>query len=479
MDVGRVRVPGGADGPPNFVAWLREHPYLAAFLVGSVVMAVLVFRKKTTEFEWAYVLTARHLVDGRGIYGLDFPPFRSFTYPPFMALLSIPFAYMPKYAGRGAWYLVNLASLLVVWRGSWKLAGGGRLEGPDPGRIDRREHLVAVFGLACALPYLQSGVAHQQTDLLITALLIAGCLALRRSRGFLAATSFGLAAGMKCTPLLWAPYLAWRGRWKAAAWLVAVAVGVNLLPNLVSVPKGGGWWALEWFERFLRPMGASTYLPGQWYAWILDNQSLAGTFTRLATTRFAWQADGLAILDRSSPLGAGMLRPLIYGVEAALLLVAWYALRRRRPIPACLAGEPGSTRDAIEYGMVLMLMLLFSPMSSRPHFATMLLPALCLARLAVYGKRVVLSRLLHATIATSLLSLPFLGRSVGRLTMWGGVLTWGASFLLLGCLWVLLAGTRKGEGPGRNHLPGRGDASGAAGPHGVLVSGQKAAETAS
>src|SRR5438874_1333 len=83
---------------------------------------------------------------------------------------------------------------------------------------------VVCLGLACALPYVLSVMDHQQTDLLIAALLIGGCLALQRARALSAATLFGLAAGMKCTPLLWAPYLAWRGRWKAAAWLVAVAV---------------------------------------------------------------------------------------------------------------------------------------------------------------------------------------------------------------------------------------------------------------
>ena len=38
---------------------------------------------------------------------------------------------------------------------------------------------------------------------------------------------------------------------------------------------------------------------------------------------------------------------------------------------------------AAEFGIVLTLMLLLSPMSSKPHFCTLFLPGFCLARLAV------------------------------------------------------------------------------------------------
>ena len=40
-------------------------------------------------------------------------------------------------------------------------------------------------------------------------------------------------------------------------------------------------------------------------------------------------------------------------------------------------------RRPAEYSVVLLLMLLFSPMSSKPHFCIMLLPAFCIERSAV------------------------------------------------------------------------------------------------
>ena len=363
----------------TFLAWLWDHPYTVAGILFFAAMAVRIARVSGTEFEWVYVLSARNLVEGRGLYLLTVPPFRSYTYPPSMALLSIPFAYVPASLSRAAWYLVNVGCMIVVWQGAWRLSGGSQLQG-NANRRERGEHLVACLGLACALPYLESGLSHQQTDLVISALLMCGCLSLTRSRFLWGATLFGLAAGMKCTPLLFAPYLAWRGRWRAAVWLVAVAVGVNLLPDLVSRPAGGGSWFFVWVDQFLRPMARPGYLPGRWYAWILDNQSLAGTLTRWATTTLAWQGGGVEIIDRLNPPGAATLRSLIYSLELALLATACFALGRKKGARWEPAGSGEPVASGAELSVVLLLMLLFSPMSSRPHFATILLPALCLAQ---------------------------------------------------------------------------------------------------
>ena len=47
---------------------------------------------------------------------------------------------------RTLWYLVNVGSLLVLWRGAWTLSGGGTSGA-------KSEHLIACLGLACGLPY--------------------------------------------------------------------------------------------------------------------------------------------------------------------------------------------------------------------------------------------------------------------------------------------------------------------------------------
>jgi uncharacterized membrane protein len=54
--------------------------------------------------------------------------------------------------------------------------------------------------LACGGYYVFDSLGHQQTDLMIAALLFQGCLAVRDGRGLLGGVLLGIAAGCKCTP---------------------------------------------------------------------------------------------------------------------------------------------------------------------------------------------------------------------------------------------------------------------------------------
>ena len=109
-------------------------------------------------------------------------------------------------------------------------------------------------------------------------------------------------------------------RWKAGILVGVVAVGVNLTPDLVRSHPGGGLWLTEWVRTFLAPMARSDNMPGKWYAWVLDNQSLAGAAGRWNTTRPEWTGRSLEIVPRPSPLlSAPTTRRLVYGFELTLL----------------------------------------------------------------------------------------------------------------------------------------------------------------
>jgi hypothetical protein len=423
-------------GRALLIALPWRYPFSTLFVVSFIVLGLGIVRKEATEFEWAYLLTSRHFWNGLGIYCHEFPPYRAYTYPPFMAALWLPFTFLPKAVERASWFLLNAACMVYLWRGCWKLAGGGRLEG-NPAGIDRREQLAGWLGLGVCVIYLLNNMDHQQTDVVIAAMLISGCLALRQSREMRAATWFGLAAGMKCTPLLWAPYLFWRGRARAALWVAALAVGVNFLPDLVQHPPRGGVWLAEWIDRYLRPMGQPDYFPGKWHAWILDNQALSGLANRWTLTRCRWSAAGLAVVDIPSPVSVETFRWLLYAGEGILLLTVFLAMRRGRPgLPD---QAPSPTHETLDYSSILLLMLLLSPMSSKPHFSTMLLPGFCLARRAVHRGSRTLWVLLSASIAAGLTTAPVWGKTVGRFSMWCGMITWGALFLLAGCVVALRA----------------------------------------
>jgi hypothetical protein len=426
--------------PAPFTAWVRTHPYTAAAVPALAGLLVYLCLRQDNEWERVFVPAAARLAAGEDLYA----PGGAYLYPPFTAWLTLPFTRLAHLPGRLLFTALNLAGVVLMLRWSWRLAGGGRLEGAAP--APRGEHAAALLGALCGVFYVNNCLVHQQTDVAVGVCLVGGCLALHRARPLLGATGFGLAAAMKCTALLWVPYLVWRGRPAAAAWVLVVAFGVNLLPDAVSTPASGRTWLGEFAVRHLRPLTSSNHVPGTWGSDVLYNQSLSGAGQRWLLTECPWPDAGHTA-PRPRPVSPLALRGLVSGAEVLLLLAAAWACGRPFRRTAAGPADGGMPRDALEYGVVLLLMLLLSPMSSMAHFGVLILPGMCLARRAVATRGPVLAGLLGGAVLTALASnKDLLGDRLYTVALWGGCVMWNTAFLLAGCLLELRR--RRAEGAG-------------------------------
>jgi hypothetical protein len=407
--------------------WLKQHPLTSVGALLLLVMGISFCRRHDSEWEQVYLSAAAHLWRGEDMYRAG----ENYLYPPFMASAALPFLALPAPLPRVLWFGVNVACLIALLRWSWRVAGGEQLEGSE--RIRTCERLAAVLGCLCGISYLENCLAHQQTDIVIAAMLAGGCLLLLRGRSLSAATAFGIAAACKCTALLWVPYLIWRGRTGAAVWLLLVALGLNLLPDLIRPAPQGWCWLQEYASRFLTPLTASDHYVGTWGSDAVYNQSLTGLGQRWCTTEWTWQPTDCTIDPRSPLLSPRTLRVLVYGVELSLLAaILWMS---GRPFQNLRHEDGGGMRQALESGMVLLLMVLLSPMSSKAHFGTLVLPGFCLARVALRSRSKLLKGMLATSVVLSLVcNKDPLGERLYTLSLWYGVVTWQALILLAGCL---------------------------------------------
>jgi Glycosyltransferase family 87 len=433
---------------------LVAHPYTLLGVLLLLGFAIPFCLRKHSEWEEVYLRAAGHLRSGTAVYG----PAESYLYPPLLAWLSIPFTSLTSLETRLAWYAVNVVSLVLLLVWSWQLAGGGALEGKT--RVPRREHLIVLLGMACAIYYTLDCLTNQKCDLILGALMIGGCVALTRGRSFGAATLFGLAAGVRCTPLLWGPYLAWRGQWRAALWVGCVAIGVNFLPNLTSTPPSGGTWVGQWVVTYLAPLGNADRPPGEWGSEIKNNQSVSGAAARSFLVKWTREADGsIGSRNRAETISPALLNHLVHGCELALLLASLLVVGRHPFVPSQAPSSAerrqegsaspervlGWPRPALEFSVVLILMLLLSPMSSKTHYCVLFLPAFCVARLAVQRGDRFLWALLLGAIAMGVLSNKDLwGSTIYTLALWYGSVTWSALLLFLGCAYALLRDQESG-----------------------------------
>ena len=230
----------------------------------------------------------------------------------------------------------------------------------------------------------------------------------------------------------------WRRRPAAAAWLVAVAVGVNLLPDLVNTPASGHTWLGEYVTRYLLPMTHRDQYLGTWASDLVYNQSLAGAGQRWLVTTWEWAATDCIVFRRPVPHRPRCADRLAR-LRTALVLLTLAVCRRPFQKLANDRLHP-SRRTALEYSVVLLLMLLLSPMSSKAHFGVLILPGFCLARAAFSDNRRWLYPILIGAICWRCFNKSPLGERLYTLSLWLGCVTWETLFLLIGCLGLLAVG---------------------------------------
>lgn len=409
-----------------------KNPYLWGAVVFALAAAIPFCTRMQSEWDDVFVRSAIDLREGRDVYRQPY----GYTYPPFQMVMALPFADLPVRAGRLAWFAVNAVCIFWMIASAWALSGGPRLR--DAASWSGREHAIFLLGLACGVWYSLHCLAHQQTDVVVAAFVLGGCRLLQTGRSWKAAALFGLATAMKCTPLLFAPYLAFRRKFVAAGLMVAVAMGVNLLPELVHRSPADKLWIAQWQEMFLKPMADKDHVPGNWHSNVIYNQSLGGAFHRWTLSSWSWPKSGLTIHEAERPSASAQSKLIFRGIELSLICVAGLLFCRRfRLSPESVAGD--ATWAAYEYSVVAILMLLFSPMSSIPHFATLILPGFCLARHAVIRRdRVVLGCVIVAAVAAAFSNKDLQGGSLYTLLLWHGVVMLNAIALLAGLYWTLL-----------------------------------------
>jgi Glycosyltransferase family 87 len=372
---------------------LRARPYSLLFALLLIGLAIPSFLRPSQDWEAVYIPAAARLIQGGDIFQ------ELFVYPPINAWLAIPFVDMHWLPARLAWYAINMVALSVLMFGAWKLSGGGRLEGLPS--LPWREHAIFWLGLGCGISSCLDAITNQQTDLIVAALVIIGCLSLAQKRSLAAAVWFGVAAGIKCTPLLWVGYLAWHRRFGAALLVVVVAVGVNLLPDIVYPAESPR--SSEWVSRFLLPMADRKHDFGNWNCGIGGNQSVPGLWQRWLVYEPVWQESGLRGVMSDARATPDTLKAAAWG-SMLLLLVGAAACCWKTPAAPEQSGGSVPPALGLQFGLVLLGMVLLSPHSSKPHFCTLLLPGFCAARAALYWPNRRLLWLVGAAVVCAMMS---------------------------------------------------------------------------
>lgn len=308
-----------------------------------------------------YVGAAQCLLDGQALQACD--PF--YTYPPIVALLTIPLVPLPLLLQNLCWFALTIGGQL------WGLV----LIVPPVQRLTPRSwsprELVLLYavGILLSLKFVFAAIANQSYDVVVVLFVLLGLTGVARDwpgretrASIWAGLSFGCAAALKATPLLFLPYLIVKGRYRSAIAMVAALVGLSLLPDLFAlVHKSDGGYLLAWLHQVAAPaLTENTKNTPHlfWSATNTMNNSLRG------------------LVGMFVPDGDPAFKATLYTVYAAYCAVVGLII---------LATGKRAAAITIDGALLLMSGLMLSPMSSESHFIALSLAIFSITALWLKG----------------------------------------------------------------------------------------------
>ncbi|HEX2225652.1 MAG TPA: glycosyltransferase family 87 protein [Candidatus Binatia bacterium] len=314
------------------------------------------FRGSTKDYaKWFEV--GQTVIEGGDIYAPRGDGTFQFMYPPTAAVL---FAF-PSYLGE----LPLIMILVVLYSAAWivslllTLFLVTRTFGRDP-------PLVYFLPALCCLPYVVENFILGQPNLLLLALMLGAFVCLRAGKEWTAGALVALASAIKAFPVLALVYLIYRKRWKATVSTVIVLI---LLLVVFPAPFRGMGRNLQDLQTWTT--GMFRYEPEsisqreqRGFSWA--NHSLVAVAHRLLRPVNAHRKRDEVLFVNIADIDFKYVTLVIVAIGLGLCSLYLYCMPPR--------SRRSDTSDALEYAMLLLLILMLTPLAFTYFFVWLLYP---------------------------------------------------------------------------------------------------------
>ena len=345
---------------------------VAAFVVlalgFSVTPVVNYFRGETKKDYPLWYGVGQQILRGQDLYPRDRTDF-PFMYPPPAALLLVPLSALGQLPMMVALLMLNSAAWAAAVLLSVLLAAGNAWD---------RHPLLYLLPSACCVFSVHDMYLLGQPNLLLLALLLGAFACLRTGRDLAAGLLVALAVAIKAFPILVVPYLVYRRHWRALAWAVGFLAALLVL---VPAPVRGfqrnldelGVWARGMVFRY--DADGIGQRPAQGYGY--RNQSLVAVAHRLLRPVNAEME-----FDEKEPVFVNVadldFRTVSVVVVAAALGLGLFFVWSMPP-----RGRRTAESDAVEFAMLIVLVLMCSPYTFGYYYVWLLYPFTIVVNLAL------------------------------------------------------------------------------------------------
>lgn len=324
----------------------RRGALRAALSIASIAILVIYSRRPGNDFQ-VYVDSGKALLQGQDIYLAPLPSIN--TGPPFFSVLCMLPALLDRLSetlARAIWMILNTGALLWILAMASDLIHKRRLPVISPPLL---------VPLLCTLPYILYHLLYHQVNLIVFAITLAGMKLQEEKREGLGGALVGVGAALKVMPILFVPYLIYRGRWRAACSALAVAALLTFSPVVLL-----GWNLYRQDLKYWLTMVSNNPI---WDAGC-RNQSVLAMWERFVGHGcIPLVTPGTLVLEMSRAPGVRIAWMATVAVTGLAMLCSF----RGRP-------ERGSSAVLLEWSVVFSVSAIFGPVGWKHYMVVLLLP---------------------------------------------------------------------------------------------------------
>ena len=317
-----------------------------------------------------YYHAVREVISGRDPYQHSLGDWTPYIYPPLLAELIVPLAFLPLPLAAYVWFSIGAASIGAA---GWMSAG---LANHNEGRAAEQNDLestplraaIAASAVIVVLRFVLDTFNLGQVNALVAGLAVAHVYLYARDRKALSAIALVIAISIKLTPALLLVYHLSRLRLKFVLACSALLVGITALTLLPFGQGGTGAFQTFWNRTVRNEQGYDFAYSG--------NQSLRGAIARL--TRGPNDALPPTPSESSKP---GESTTLLLAM-VLLALAVFAAVRARTELAAA--------------SPFFCCLVLLSPLSWKAHYVILILPAAYLVSVVNASKSLLIAVALGA-----------------------------------------------------------------------------------
>ena len=405
--------------------WTLRRFSLTLLVVAAAIFIGFVFTRNLIDFP-VYYRAGQSLLQGRtDLYAPDFArgPVMDYRYPPLFLVALIPLWLLPYSIAAYLWYL---ASVIEIGGCVWVVS---RLVDTTGSRTK-----IVVVATLIVAQYFVMILHYGNAHLLVVFLMFASVYLVFIRKDFAAALLMALAITIKLVPILLVPYFALKRRWTFLALVGLLVVALNLAP--------AAHFGFVRNNDLLRSWAIHVVTEPEFHEanGPIDLSLKGGLRRYLSQVDYSQRIDGdvnypsVNLLSLSSNEVARVWTGLAGICLLSGLVLIWWRPRNTATTatPQTTDGSDEGSQQSdwdfglqpLEVGLMICLMLLVGPLTSKIYFIALLWPVVCLARFAFTRDSAAarFGRYTLIVVAVTNSVLPLLpGRSTQRLLLVLGV----------------------------------------------------------